>query len=382
MRQGTMHLIIALGLTLMSCGGTKQVERAAETARKVEARVETTGMNAVPQKVQVSGTVEARTKSVIAAQVMGVVKQMNVEVGQMVGAGQVLVVIDSQQLAAGAAQAEAGRAEARSALLEANAAIEAATTQLELARSTRARLATLFERKSLTQQEMDEANARVRQAEAGVGMARAKKAQVEARIAQADQAVSVAMTQKGYATLVAPFAGVVSEKMVQVGAMAVPGAPLLSIERSGGFRVALEVDEKQASGVRIGMPVRVTVEDRAPLELKLNEIVPSLDPSTRSMTVKADLPAMKDLRSGAFARAEWSVGSTEKLTVAESAVRERGQLQMVFVVEAGKARSRMVTLGDAAGGRREVLSGLKAGEIVVVSPVESVEDGVLIEVRQ
>ena len=112
-----------------------------------------------------SGTIEARTRSVIAAQVMGVVRQVMVEPGQSVRAGQTLVVIDSQQVQAGAAHAEAARLEARSALPETAAGIEAARAQLDLARTTQARLRTLFDRKSLAQQEMDEADSRVKQAE-------------------------------------------------------------------------------------------------------------------------------------------------------------------------------------------------------------------------
>jgi RND family efflux transporter MFP subunit len=319
---------------------------------------------------------------VIAAQVMGVVRQVMVEPGQSVRAGQTLVVIDSQQLQAGAAQAEAARLEARSALPETAAAIEGARTQLELARSTQARLKQLYERKSLAQQEMDEADARVKQAESAVAMAQARRAQVEARIAQGDQAVSSATTQRGYATLVAPFAGVVVEKMATVGAMALPGVPLLAIEAAGGFRVALQVEESQASRMKLGMPLRVVVEDREAVEVKVSEIVPSLDAATRSLTVKADLPAMQGLRSGAYARGEWAVGEREMLSVDAIAVRESGQMQMVFVVEGGKARSRMVSVGEVNGGRREVLSGLKAGEKVVVKGPTEMVDGAAVEVSQ
>lgn len=368
-------------VAMMSCGGKKEVEHSVSMA-KWSGRVEVLSVSPSTLTMKVSGVVEAKTRSVIAAQVMGMVKQVPVEVGQSVKAGQLLVALDLQQLAAGAAQAEAGRLEARSALVEAAAAIDAAETQLGLARSSRARLMGLFERKSLTQQEMDEADARLRQAEAGLAMAKAKRGQVEARIAQADQSVAAAATQKGYATLVAPFAGVVTEKLTQVGSMAVPGVPLLSLESGGGYRVALVVDEKFASAVRIGLPLKVSVEGRQPVEVKVSEIVPTLDASTRSLTMKANLPSIEGVRNGAFASGEWNGGQKEMLSVAESAIRESGQLQMVFVLDGSKARSRMVSLGEARQGRREVLNGLKAGEKVLLDVTDALVDGAEVEVKQ
>lgn len=369
-------------LILLAACSTQHEKKDAAAAAPVKVQVAEVGGGMAALTAKASGTVEARTRSVIAAQVMGVVRQVMVEPGQNVRAGQTLVVIDSQQLQAGAAQAEAARLEARSALPETAAAIESARAQLELARSTQARLKRLYERKSLAQQEMDEADARVKQAESAVAMAQSRRAQVEAKIAQGDQAVSSATTQRGYATLVAPFAGVVVEKMAAVGSMALPGVPLLTIEAAGGFRVALQVEESQASRMKLGMPLRVAVEDREAVELKVTEIVPALDAATRSLTVKADLPPMQGLRSGAYARGEWVVGERETLTVDALAVRESGQMQMVLVVEGAKARSRMVSVGEVIAGRREVLSGLKVGEKVVVKAPAGMLDGAAVEVSQ
>lgn len=374
------HTLWALVL-VASCSTQQEKKEAAVAAPvRVGVSVVESGMTALTAKA--SGTIEARTRSVIAAQVMGVVRQVMVEPGQSVRAGQTLVVIDSQQLQSGAAQAEAARLEARSALPETAAAIESARTQLELARSTQARLKKLFDRQSLAQQEMDEADARVKQAESAVAMAQSKRAQVEARIAQGDQAVSSAATQRGYATLTAPFSGVVVEKMAAVGGMALPGVPLLTLEAAGGFRLAMQVEESQAARIRLGMPLRVVIEDRETVEVKVSEIVPALDASTRSLTVKANLPPMPGLRSGAYARGEWAVGEREMLTVDALAVHENGQLQMVFVVEGGKARSRMVSVGEVNAGRREVLSGLKAGEKVVVKGPAEMADSAAVEVSQ
>ena len=213
-------------------------------------------------------------------------------------------------------------------------------------------------------------------------MAEARRAQGNARIAQSDQALKSAQLTSRYATLTAPFAGIVSEKLAQVGALAVPGAPLLVIEKAGGFRLEMNVEESRSSQIRLGMPLRVLLEQGEAVDAKVSEIGPSLDPASRSLTVKVDLPPLKALRSGAFARGEWVTGEREMLSVAAAAVRESGQTQMVFVVEAGRAHPRMISVGDAQAGRREVLTGLKSGEVVVLNPPLDFQDGTPVEVAK
>lgn len=122
------------------------------------------------------------------------------------------------------------------------------------------------------------------------------------------------------------------------------------------------------------------LDGREAVATKVNELVRALDPTTRSLTVKADLPTFAGLRTGMFARGEWVVGEKEMLSVPVNAVRERGHLRMVFVVENGKAISRMVSLGDPVARRREVFSGLKAGERVIAAVNDAVQDGAPVEV--
>ncbi|MBM3763177.1 MAG: efflux RND transporter periplasmic adaptor subunit [Acidobacteria bacterium] len=317
--------LLILGVVLqLSCGGDKHQTHAVQAPPKVSAKIEEVRLSKVEQTATATGTVEARTRTVLAAQVMGVVRQAPFEVGQTVRAGQTLIVLDSQQLAAGAAQAAAARTEARSGMSEATAALDGARAQLELVRSTRGRLVRLHERKSVSDQEMDEANSKLKQAESTVSMAEARLEQVRARITQADEAVTAASAQKGYATITAPFAGVIAEKLAQVGSMAVPGVPLLSLESVGGFRVALQLDESQGRTARIGMALQLMLDGPEAVATKVNELVPALDPTTRSLTVKADLPTLAGLRTGMFARGQWVVGEKEMLSVPVNAVRERG----------------------------------------------------------
>jgi multidrug efflux pump subunit AcrA (membrane-fusion protein) len=115
---------------------------------------------------------------------------------------------------------------------------------------------------------------------------------------------------------------------------------------------------------------------------RVSEILPSVDPSTRTLIAKIDLPAIPGLRTGMFGRAVFADGSREAITVRQSAVLERGQIRAVHVVERNTTRLRFVTIGEAHSDRREILSGLAAGETVVVAPPPLLVDGGRVAIQE
>ena len=189
--------------------------------------------------------------------------------------------------------------------------------------------------------------------------------------------------QRGYAQLRAPFAGVVTAKSVEPGNLATPGAPLLTIEREGAFRLEVPVEESRLPLIRSGSKVTVMLDALGrTIEAKIGEVVPSVDAASRAYLVKIDLPARPQLRSGIFGRARFVVGTRPVLSVPASAVMERGQVQSVFVVENGAARLRLITIGRKMADRAEVLSGLNAGD-QALSPIPvGLTDGAKVEIRQ
>jgi RND family efflux transporter MFP subunit len=175
----------------------------------------------------------------------------------------------------------------------------------------------------------------------------------------------------------------VTAKSVEPGDLAAPGAPLLTVEREGAYRLEASVDESRLSLVKTGQTVDVALEslDRR-FPAHVSEIVPAVDAASRSYIVKIDLPAMPNLRSGMFGRAFFPMGARKVVTIPPQALVERGQLQSVFAIEGGFARTRLVTTGQRGQSAVEVLSGLSEGE-KVVSPVPSgLTDGARVEVRQ
>ncbi|MGB9611998.1 MAG: efflux RND transporter periplasmic adaptor subunit, partial [Bryobacteraceae bacterium] len=309
------------------------------------------------------------------------IREVRVQAGDTVQPGQVIAVIEAREIDSGLKQAEAARDEARNALPEADNAIAAAKAQLELAQATHRRMKSLFEQKSITQQEFDEVEAKLRMAQANHEMALAKRAQLEQKIRQAESVVAQAATMKGYMEITAPFRGVVVERKAEPGMLAAPGMPVAVVEQASGYRLEASVEENRVKAIRPGTAVEVTIEALGQtMPGRVEEIVPALDPGSRSFTVKIPV-AGPMLRSGMFGRARFAMGEKKALMIPAAAVVRQGQVEHVFVVDNGVAKLRLVTTGARRGDRVEVLTGLSAGEVVVSPVPANLRDGSRVEVR-
>lgn len=375
-------LLVAL-VALSACGG----KHAAETAKpgpaaKVPVTVTALATTEWPDGFEAVGTVRARTATTLSSRVMGTVLEVRVQAGDRVSAGQTLVTVDSRDLETGQRQAQAGLDEAKSAIPEAESAIASAQAQLELAQSTLRRMKELFEKRSLSAQEFDEFTSRVKVHEAAVAMARARRHQINNKIRQAEQAVQQASIAKGYSEVKAPFAGLVIARRVEPGTLAAPGVPLLELEQLGTYRLEASVEESRLAAVKQGASIGVTIDAlEAPLTGRVAEIAPSVDPGSRAFLAKIDLPAHPALRGGLFGRARFATGQRQVLAVPRSAVLAQGQLQSVMVEEGGFARARLVSLGAEREGDVEVLSGLRAGDRLILQRPAGLADGAPVEVR-
>ncbi|MEZ5354626.1 MAG: efflux RND transporter periplasmic adaptor subunit [Bryobacteraceae bacterium] len=329
-----------------------------------------------PDQFEATGSVAARQSAAISARLMGYIREVRVREGDSVAPGQTLAVIDSRELATSLAQANAALAAARSGTGEADSAIAQAQANLNLATTTARRMEELLGKRSVSQQEYDEAAARVKVAESQVSMAKARRAQLDDNIRQAAQGVESANIMQSYATIQAPFAGRVTKRLADPGALASPGMPILEIEQAGGYRLEAAVEESRLSAIRRGQPVAVRLEAVGrPLTGRVGEIVPAVDAASRSFLVKIDLPAGGDLRSGLFGRAVFSLGERQVVAVPREAVITQGQVTSVFVAESNLARRRLVQLGATHEGDVEILAGLSAGDHVIHPRPPGLEDG-------
>jgi RND family efflux transporter MFP subunit len=369
--------IAAAALFLAACGN----EVAHETARTVTAPVQVVETTAIPDTRITTGTVRAMTVSPLAAKVMGNVTRVLVSEGQRVHAGELLLEIDDREGRARTQQATAGGGEVDQAISGATAGVAAAEANATLANATYKRFAALRERGSVSPQEFEEVTARKQGADAQLEQARRGRDAMLARRSQARAGLSEAETFLSYSSVRSPINGVVTARMIDPGAQAAPGMPLLTVEDDSRFRVETTVDEDLAGIVHVGDAV--TVDGGAqPITARVTNIVPAVDPVTRSALVKIDLPQGSGLRSGTFVRVAFKVGSRNGIMVPEAAIVRRGELTSVYVVDGdGFARMRLVALGSAVGNTVEVLSGLDAGEKIVPQLSNEIRDGVRVAAR-
>lgn len=295
------------------------------------------------------GRVEAVRQSTLAAQVPGRVTALTAKAGDAVKSGQVLVRIDQR---AAAQQVAASQAQ-----------VAAAQAQMDAARKEYERSRRLFQKQYISQAAMDQAEAQFK----------ATQAQSRAQLAQA----GVASTQTSFHALAAPYSGIVSEVTTELGDMAVPGKPLLTVYDPGELRVVADLPERYVTALQSGAPVRLELPG-APEALRWQTartvaVMPTRDAASHTVQVRLTLPAKVDLAPGSYARAHFALTSAAgaaPLTIPAKAVVKRAELHAVYVADpSGRFHLRQVRVGRATGDRVVVLSGLRAGERVALDPV-------------
>jgi len=275
--------------------------------------------------------------------------------------------------------------EASAGLEEALRAIAQAEAGKALAEKTYERYRRLFEEKVVTPQEFDEVEVKRTVAIKDYERALDRRAQGVAKIAQANAQADAARAMLSHTRVTAPFSGIVTERKVDAGAMAVPGVPILVMEDTGRYRLEASVPETYSGKLTAGSRVRVVLATGPGKDIPgtVSEVVPLVDPSSRTFTVKVDLPGDQALRTGMFGRVLFPTGQETMLVVPQRAISRVGGYDALYTVTADNvARLVMVTTGKTSGDEVEILSGIGPGTRVAVSPVDRLVDGARVEVRK
>jgi RND family efflux transporter MFP subunit len=333
----------------------------------------------LPSTFEAGGAVRARLTAPIASRIMTPVLEVHVRAGDRVRRGAPLVTLDGREAAANRTRAAAVLTGSVESVLGAQAALRSAEAAVTLARATHDRIRALHDTRSATTQELDQAVSALESADAQLGGARANLAAALAAQEAAQAGSEGAMVVGSYSVLAAPFDGVVTERSVDPGAMAIAGVPLLTIEDATSLQLEVALDEAHATRVAAGQTADVQLGDTASpdawIQAKVSE-VSRLDPASHSFLVKLDLPIQTRARSGSFGRARFVGSVRQTLAVPASAVVRRGQLTFVFTVDTdGRARLQPVSPGVATRDRLEVLAGVREGDRLVTSPPPSLADG-------
>jgi multidrug efflux pump subunit AcrA (membrane-fusion protein) len=398
MRRERIIVMILLVFLVIGCG--RREEGTTEKPITIHgAKIETIKLSPVQEDYEAVGTVRSKTTSILSSKMVGSILAVHVREGDRVKIGQLLIEIDDRDSRSQLQKAEAGLREVREGLEEveqnihgAEAARGAAEAGRALALATFKRYQGLLEEKSASQQEFDEVQAKMKIAEAEAERAGrmlqalvAKKSQVLAKMEQAKADITHAQIYLGYGRITSPINGVVVSKQAEIGLLAAPGVPLITLEENSLYRLEVSVGDSMVKQIRLGAPSRVSIDAVGLKEFsgRVTEIVPASDPGSRSSTVKIDLSDVKGssgsravLRSGLYGRARFPIGEKQILKVPLKAILQRGQLVSIFVVDSSQIlHLRLIKTGKQYGDQLEVLSGLNDGDRIVVEGIERLREG-------
>lgn len=295
----------------------------------------------VPTLVEVVGTLQAVERAAIAAKVTGVVTDVPVVLGSRVNTGDLLVNISAREIAAQLNQAQARFKQAERNLLREQTLLQKHAATAETVKS------------------------------------------MQDNYAVANAAVQEVRSMLGYATITAPFSGVITQKNVNAGELATPGTMLLRMENDQKLQVACAVPESLVFQIRPGQTLTVTIPTAGlTMNGKVAEVAPSADPASRTAPITIDLSYNEKLRTGQFARVKLPGQIKTSLFVPDGTVLLRGQMERVFVAADNKAHLRLVRTGMHQDGLTEIVAGLNSGETVICQNNAHLVDGQPIKTEQ
>ncbi len=293
------------------------------------------------------GTVQPVHRVELASRLMAKVAELNLVAGQAVKKGQVLARLEDSDL--------------RARLMQAEARLAQSTAEQNLAKLEAGRLIGAAAANAASPNERDRAIASLQAADANVLVA--------------EQAISEAKTLLAFATIESPMDGVVVDKRMNVGDTTAPGQVIVTLLDPARMQLVASVRESLSQRLSVGGSVTVTIDSLGHgCTGTVSEIVPEAQGSSRSFLVKVTGPCPPGVYAGMFGRLVIPLGTESVLLAPQSAVRRTGQLDFVLIVEGDRAARRLVRIGRSFGTDVEVLSGLRAGEQVLLADLPATRE--------
>ena len=338
----------AVAATASAAGGTKP----ALTVTTAQPQQATLGL-----QLAANGNIAAWQEAMVGSQSNGLMlKEVLVNVGDVVRKGQVMARFADEAVKADLAQAQAMVAEARAHATDAKANAERARS-LQGTQALSAQQFTQFVTAEQT------AQARLEAAQATLAAQQVRMAHVE---------------------VLAPDSGTVSARAATVGAVVGAGTELFRLLRQGRLEWRAEVTSAELARLKIGTPATITAASGAQVKGRVRMVAPTVDPQTRAAMVYVDIPPMNGSTAvlpGMFAKGHFELGSSSGLTVPQQAVVIRDGFSAVFKLGADQRVSQVkVTTGRRVGSQVEVLSGLTATDTIAVNGAGFLNDGDVVKV--
>lgn len=395
MRKWVFRLLTVFLLLLLLAGCGQQAAEEIESD-PVPVRMEKVVTGSISETVSFSGEVTAGSEVQVVPKTAGRIARVAAQVGLEVKKGDLLVELEAQELAVALKQAEATVEMARANLRNAEtgglgaqlrAGVQQAEANFNNAEATLRRMEMLYQEGAIALQQLEGVRLQHQVARSQYELAREQmdlfeqgKGQVEilqAQLKQAEAGAEMARLTYGNARITAPVNGMVAMVSAEVGNMASPAMPVVTLVNMEGVMVEARLTEQTVGLVKTGMMVQVEVpalgED---ISGEVKEVAPSPLAGTKSYTVRVQISGGPELKPGMFARLKLAVAtSRDAVLVPLTALLEREGQYFAFTVKDGKAVRREVTLGLQDGRFAEILSGFTAGEMVVAVGQQFLSEG-------
>lgn len=332
------------------------------------------------------GNITPQTEAALSARADGYVKKRYVDFGDHVRAGQLLAEIEAPELDQQVQQAQASLSQVQAAFSRAEHQLAQSTSNLQLAKVTADRWRTLVDRGVVSKQEFDQRNADYNAQQAGVESSQAdvRAAQDNIRASQAN--LDRLRNLQSYEKIVAPFAGVITARNLDVGALvgSTGNTPLFRMAQIDVLRIIIDVPESDAPSIKAGQTAEVTVQELPgrKFEGKVTRTANSLEANTRTLMTEVQvLNREAALMPNMFAQVRFtSVHTGPVVLVPGDAVMVRSTGTLVAkLVEGNRIHFQLIEVGRDHGKEIEVTSGVQGGDRVVLNPTDEVRDGVAVE---
>jgi len=336
-------------------------------------------------ELQLPGNIEAVTEAPILARADGYIRRRLVDIGDRVTAGQPVAEIEAPELDQQVLQAKANVTQAQAALDQAIANEQQGKANLELARVTAERWGNLVSQGVVSKQDNDQYQAQYRSQMAGVNaLGKAILAQ-KATIAAAEANLARLNEMQGYRVVKAPFAGVITLRNVDVGALVTAGNTMLyRIAQTGTLRTYVNVPQTNASSIHAGQPARISVTNIPGRSFPgtIARTANSLDSTSRTLLVEVQVPNPDGaLMPGMYAQVDFSNSRTNAplLIPAEALMVRADGTQIAVVGPDSIVHLQKIVIGRDYGDRLEVMQGLQVGDRIISNPDDNAREGVKVE---
>jgi len=386
---------VSLALTGAACSKSESAQARGRDASVRSVKTEPVRQEMVHRAVEVVGTLAAEDEVMLSSEADATVSRILADLGDRVTAGQVLVELDREkrQYSLDQQRASLARALARYGAVdprklpsnEQTPDVQKAAPELAQAKQGFDRAEELHRRQLVPKQQLDDAETTLKAKQAGYDSALQNAKNLRADIDASDAGMKLADRQLRDTYIRAPFDGYIQKRVVSLGELVKAQSPVMSVVRVDPLKVTAEIPERMGPWIKVGQPVSLQVDALPDKTLTgtVSRISPAVNIQTRAFAFEARVPnADAMLKPGTFARVRLETSKVEPvLTLPYAAMQYRYGVNRAFVLEGDHLSAHELKTGERMGDRIEIVSGVKPGDTVAVSDIETLTDGLKVTTK-